>query len=295
MRLPARESRTRAIALAAVAAAACLSLSSPPSDLLESVGLVHRMLKLMPQKEVVRYVRKNPPPTATGGGDGSADPPVWYEDMDYHQSGLCGGRKCFFLSEVDQSRGYLIENAVFEDIDGYDEAVRAYEYAKMLEEEHGIRHFNAGAPFTEETPPYFKDHLWGPYKDFYKGAETLIVQPSMTAPEGSVVIRCYEERVLFGRLEYILEDMDPAAKANLAKELEETIPIVAAHPELIQDFQLMIDAQGRIYHLDFDRVKVGEKLREKYTKPFEGCLEGAVEYVKMDMTEHVAEDVTKNE
>eukprot|EP00585_Thalassiosira_rotula_P009193 CAMPEP_0196157764 /NCGR_PEP_ID=MMETSP0910-20130528/44638_1 /TAXON_ID=49265 /ORGANISM="Thalassiosira rotula, Strain GSO102" /LENGTH=191 /DNA_ID=CAMNT_0041422505 /DNA_START=30 /DNA_END=605 /DNA_ORIENTATION=- len=177
------------------------------------------------------------------------------------------------------SKGYLIGDGNFHKVPRLAEAVEAYTYAAELGTEYNLRHFYAAPPYEMDTPRAFVRNLRGDYKKHFGKPKSLIIQPSSTAPEGSIIIRCYNDRVLYGRLMYILESMSVESKQNLLGELERVIHVVEAQPVLINDFQLMIDTNGRTHHLDLNRVKRGEASR-KDAKNFEGCLEGAVKYVE---------------
>lgn len=247
--------------------------------------------KLMPQREVVRY--SVDPRTVTPRAGKGAPPPEWDHDIDYHQKGLCGGAKCFFLSVSNPAEGYLlVHGSAPAPGTGLDQAVKAYEYALDLETRYGIRHFYAATPYQVPTPEYFRQNLVGDYVTFFGEAESMIVQPEHTAPSGSIIVRCFNDRMLFTRLEYILQSMTLPMKENLLKELQDTIALVQAEPGLITDFQLLIDLEGRVFHLDFERAF--HRTTGPDAHSFKGCLEGAVEFLKMSAMSHATSFVLEN-
>lgn len=265
-----------AVVLASVAGCMLLSLPSALANAAPPDHRGRRTLKLMPQREIIHYGRDpktvrriNRQPAVRASGKAVS----WWKDIDYGQRGLCGKEKCFFLSLVDPTRGYLVGRGDF------DRTARAYALAVELASEYGARHFSTAPPFEDKMPEYFRRHLLGEYKSFYKDAASLVIQPMLTALEGSVVVRCYDPRVSIGRIDYMLGYMHPAAQRALVEELERTVLIVAQRPELRTDFQLMIDRQGRAYHLDLDRVAKGEASR-KDIRHFAGCLESAIDHVR---------------
>jgi len=277
MTLPRSITVPAAIILAA-ASVACMVLTSLSTSTESSSPNLdnRRQLKLMPQKEIIRYGLD--PKTIKLRGTRPGDEGYWWKDINYRQRGLCGGEKCFFVSMSDSSKGYLIGDGNFHKVPRLAEAVEAYTYAAELEAEYNFRHFYADPPYEMNTPSAFVRNLWGDYKKHFGKPKSLIIQPSRTAPEGSIIIRCYNDRVLYGRLLYILQSMSVESKQNLLGELESVIQVVEAQPVLINDFQLVIDTNGRTYHLDLNRVKRGEA-SQKDARNFEGCLEGAVKYV----------------
>jgi len=272
--LPRVITASSAIILAAIAGCILLLVPSPSTTTVPDSRHHRRALKLMPQREIVHYGDPKTVRRVNRQAGGAATP--WWNDIDYHQRGLCGKEKCFFLSLEDPSRGYLVGH------DKFDRTAAAYVLATELATEHGSRHFATAAPFEETTPEYFRQHLHGEYKAFYRDAASLVIQPMLTALEGSVVVRCYDPRVSLGRINYLLDGMDRAAMATLADELAREVRVVARRPELRTDFQLMLDRRGRAYHLDLDRVAKGPASR-KDARHFEGCLEGAIDHVRKKM------------
>lgn len=240
----------------------------------------HRALGLMPQREIIRYDARDPRTVRKKRIRWRGKDASWWNDIDYHQRGMCGKEKCFFVSLRDPSKGYLIGHT------NLDKTMQAYRYASELESKYGARHFSTDPPFEETAPAYFQQHLHGEYKSFYNSTESLalVIQPTRTAPEGSVIFRCYDPRVSIGRLNYILGSMDQESKQGLVGELENTIRVVENQPELITDFQLMIDRQGLAWHLDLDRVAVGEA-SQKSARHYKGCLEGAIEHIRKEIDE----------
>ena len=278
MTLPRSITVPAAIILAA-ASAACMVLTSlsastePASPNLD----IRRGLKvsLRPSREVIQYgmdpktVRKRP----RRGAETS-----WWKDINYGQNGLCGGEKCFFISTTDPSRGYLVGDSSFHGVPRLAEAVEAYTYAAELESKYDIRHLYVDPPYEMDTPPLFMRNLSAPYMKHFGTPKKMIIQPSRTAPEGSIIIRCYNHNVLYKRTETIVRNMSGNAKKNLVKELEIQNHVVEDNPGLINDFQLMIDKEGRTYHLDLNRAKNHVSRRDRVY--FKGCLEGAIKCVE---------------
>lgn len=234
-----------------------------------------------------------PPAPAPRSGTGEAAV-AWHDDVDVRPIGPCGKHKCFFRSLADPSRGYLVARparAYRGRPSPLEEAVRAYEYALGLEGEFGIRHLLAAPPFEAEAPDFLRKYVRGGVLE--RGTESTIVQPSYTAPEGSVVVKCSQLESL-GRepadwnrprtLRVELQHLDDEARTTLLGELRRTAEVVSARPELLVDFQLMIDPTGQAYHLDFERAFVGASPRgEAAGRSREGgCLGAAIAYLEGD-------------
>jgi hypothetical protein len=280
-----------AIFLASVAAG-CLMVSSrfgstksthehPPPQ-----RNVRRALLKWDNNEMVRFFN-DPKTTHTRASDATdgvrSDDFVW-DDINYTQTPLCGGMKCFFRSTSDPTRGYLIWDATYGDSEPglqLSAAMAAYDYAANLQSECGIRHFAESPPVEIESPEYFKSQLNSGYLERHLDSESLIVEPSRTAPEGSIIFRCYNDRVLDKRLKYVIEELSQQEKQRLKQELKNTKSVVESHPGLMNDFQLMIDLEGRIHHLDFDRAV--KPLHANAERIFKGCLESALALVRESM------------
>ena len=56
-----------------------------------------------------------------------------------------------------------------------DAAIKAHDYAFMLESKYGLRHFETGPPVEVNKPEYFRRHLHPDYMAIYKDAKSLIV------------------------------------------------------------------------------------------------------------------------
>jgi len=231
----------------------------------------HRSLNLKPNKEIIHYA-SSPRSEEWRASNADDDYVPWWRDIDYEQSGLCGGVKCFFLSLRDPANGYLVGRPI--------RNPSGYGIASELEAKHGVKHFYSAPPYEEEMPDYFKEHLFEEYKPFYGQAESLVIQPTRAAPEGSIIVRCYypRNRVLLKRLDQVLVYMSQKEQSGLMRELNDTIHVVQEKPELMNDFQMMIDRQGHVYHLDLERVAEGMPNRQTRIN-FAGCLEDAIHYV----------------
>jgi len=258
---------------------------------------------------------------AYDGDIGSTASVAWWRDINYSQRNSCGGTKCFFLSKTHPDSGYLISKVVGsssvddnneiqqqqeEEQEGsgsgrgfsFSDALQTYNYAVELASKYdNFRHFYTGPPFEMRTPGGFQQkinkgsrrgEIGSEYRSFYEGATSLIIQPSRAPPKGSIVIRCYNHQTLNDRLDYILQNMDLESKQTLLGGLEDTLPLAKSHPELTKDFELMIGPDGQSYHVDLDRAKGGNP-RRREEQFFEGCLDGAIDIVKMSISMETGE------
>lgn len=208
----------------------------------------------------------------------------WWEDIDYGVPMSCGWCKCFFTSAGDPERGYVIEPEHFRDgtPGKFRTAKAAYLYEKMLESTHGIRSTSVSPPILAETPEYFRERVYEVRKEVNSKVVQMskvghvIVQPAHKAPEGSVVWKCSD----------VSPWIEGGRAGTLLGELEALIPLVESHVELVWDFQVLIDPEGRVYHFDLDRAMQNlgstQKLRELRT-----CLENNIARLRSNLGFHV--------
>merc|ERR1719245_150351 len=76
------------------------------------------------------------------------------------------------------------------------------------------------------------------------------------APRSNHVIKCNTKWQPF--LEKISKKNTwEAFRSNIPGELKAAFDIVRRHPCLTSDFQLLIDSEGKVYHIDLDRCLGG--------------------------------------
>lgn len=214
----------------------------------------------------------------------------WWKDIDYDLPWQCGRIKCFFFSTKDPTNGYLVADQRHEH-----QSKQTYQYAQKLESEYGIRHFFSGPPFETTIPEYFAERMAAAgndnqnSNDRFDGATSVVVQPSRSAPEYSIIFKCTKVR-LYHTLDHVINYGREGYEERLLEELATTFGVVESNPGLVFDFQVMIDLDGRIYHLDLDRVYSwtyhGRALRNKVPKTVSDikiCLENAMDYIRTSM------------
>jgi len=214
----------------------------------------------------------------------------WWKDIDYDLPWQCGRIKCFFFSTKDPTNGYLVA-----DQRRPLQSKQTYQYAQKLESEYGIRHFYSGPPFETTIPEYFAERMAAAANDNHNGenrfdrATSVVVQPSRSAPEYSTLFKCRGGR-FYQSLDHVINYGREGYEERLLEELATTFGVVESNPGLVFDFQFMIDLDGRIYHLDLDRVfghpYHGRALRKKVPNTVSDikiCLENAMDYIRTSM------------
>ena len=178
-----------------------------------------------------------------------------WDDVDYDLKFRCGTIKCFFVSLSNPTHGYLIWDTSVRD--GHSEtssrvpfhkAVIAHDYAKQIKLENIVWQFDTSPPFEIVGVPEDVRKELTKLERFVK-AESVVIQPSRTAPAGSITFKCDEIET---RLDGIIRN--GRNKQRLLKEFAYTIAVTESNPGLIHDYQIMVDPEGRIYHLDLDRA-----------------------------------------
>ncbi|OEU05838.1 hypothetical protein FRACYDRAFT_257891 [Fragilariopsis cylindrus CCMP1102] len=202
---------------------------------------------------------------------------------------FCGNFKCFFYDSKNSDNGYLIirdSTAGASSDKALDIAVAGWEKAKELElRKYHIRHLFLDLPFEVHLPHdimvdrmnansyHVKNVVNGrlvkgtkPKKyHFHHNTPAIIIQPNKSAPTQSII---YSNAKAFKKLNHwetmtsfkILnhEQAMTIKKASLNSYNQnfhlQLNTLVEKEPFLTYDFQLMIDSNGNIYHLDFRSI-----------------------------------------
>ena len=195
---------------------------------------------------------------------------------------FCGANKCFFELRANDNIGYLAtpsnrpypskqsEEAWFESLQA------SWDLEKQLEEKYGILHFALEPPtkvlISEEFDGLNKK-LWRDDKQEYARIlrkrnskkyrlnfppnSTAYIQKMKKAPTENLLIGCANSKVeLFkkqvGDFLPLIDDRESFAR-QFKLNLDKARKIMKEETCLIQDFQVISDTEGQLYHFDFDR------------------------------------------
>ena len=197
----------------------------------------------------------------------------------------CGRKKCLFPIEASHqtngkvassstsSEGYLLSNG---DAKQYQRAYDAWRYAKFLEYHYGLRQTLLDKPIQIEISSHVaKNHLNVDFSDSGRlayqqstrqfDAGPAIAQPVRIVSEPWILLGCYGRYVSsVKKLERFLakvldghEEVDARERflTNFAHDLNQTeTTLLESEVEcLYHDFQLILDSQGHLIHIDLDR------------------------------------------
>mmetsp|Transcript_26729 Transcript_26729/g.77077 ORF Transcript_26729/g.77077 Transcript_26729/m.77077 type:complete len:648 (-) Transcript_26729:1032-2975(-) len=194
----------------------------------------------------------------------------------------CGANKCFFELRAHDNIGYLAtpskrsypskqsEEAWFESLQA------AWDLEKQLGEKYGILHFALEPPRSLTISKEFEglnEKLWRDDKQEYArvlrsrnskkyrlnfpSQSTAYIQKMKKAPSPNLLIGCANSKVQQFKKE--VADFLPLIddKKRFAREfklnLDMAREIMKEEKCLIQDFQVLSDSEGRVFHFDFDR------------------------------------------
>lgn len=196
----------------------------------------------------------------------------------------CGKYKCFFREKGGEF-GHVVAQKKWKEIAYVKEQEKAYEFAEKLVAEYGIRHligptqtFNISADFASKlnTANFINtanDHVMSESR-FHKGR--TVVSRVKTAPSSARLLKRKQLRSPRRFLNTLLKEQPKNSNATrleflqtLEGESKRTASLVREYGCLANDFQLMIDAEGRIWHLDLDRCFKwkGSKIILNYANP----------------------------
>lgn len=191
---------------------------------------------------------------------------------------VCGAYKCFFSLKHDESMGYLVTPATTKRIVqqmGYPDEwfyilTKSWEYAKYLEKEYNIQHFLLEAPTKAVVTPQLEarlnrnlrmlgrngNHGMKTHKRYREGS-TVYIQKVQTAPEPHLFLGGQERKRRhfskhFGEFFESTDDKE-AFCVQFAKSIQDTRELLQKEPKFAYDFQALVDTNGTLFHLDFER------------------------------------------
>lgn len=215
----------------------------------------------------------------------------------------------------DDDEGYLIQHSKSNQSKTHQKWLRTWERAEEMTSRYNeTRHFLLDAPVMPENPPLpllermndmvfgpgrTNDHYFGKAKGYNatrqsKSNAGFVVQRVRTAPNPSFICRCYffsrksakrgeEGRFKFDGLSVSTDNFrlavpdEKAFMSTFKVELQRTIRLLAdeRYKGLFKDFQFLLDVQGRIHHIDLDRMEE-KTFRYPSKKGAKQCFDGAL-------------------
>ena len=215
----------------------------------------------------------------------------------------------------DSNEGYLVQHSKSNQSKTHQKWVRTWERAvEITSNYNGTRHFLLDAPVMPESPSLellkrmnamvfgpgrTNEHYFGKTKDYNatrqsKSKSGFIVQRVQMAPTPSLICRCYffsrksakngeEGRFKFDGLSASTDNFrlavpdEKAFMSTFKVELQRTIRLLAdeRYKSLFKDFQFLLDVEGRIHHIDLDRMEE-KTFRYPSKKGAKQCFDGAL-------------------
>lgn len=187
----------------------------------------------------------------------------------------CGSYKCFYRLKTDPQVGYLVVKQSKRKQSGIDRFTclnEGWKLAEQLRKEYNINHFLL-APLvnitvTEELASHLNYNMWSDKHQRMFSRKTrrerqfpvgsiIHAQKVQLAPKRHIMIGCVDSKVSVfqHRLEHFLSFVPDkeSFRRNVKHHLDTARIILQAEPCLVKDFQVMVDADGQVFHLDFDR------------------------------------------
>ena len=151
----------------------------------------------------------------------------------------------------------------------------------LIESDFNLRQFSTSPPFEMNIQEDFVEHISADQEIMkrFSRAVSVVVQPSRTASQGVILFKCTKRRK-YPMIDVLIEQGHQGYEETLLKELEQTIYLIEHEPRLTANFQFMIDMDGKIYHLDLDRVNFKGEPPLRKAKV---CLENIIDYIKKSM------------
>jgi len=238
-----------------------------------------------------------------------------WDDLDLSQTkkAMCGQQKCFFLDKLDPNIGYLIKTESNTTVSLTQEH-EAFDQAQRLKVEYNIRHFLDGPPFIDKVPTskigdrmnsmivYVYDfEAKARNQPRYFENTNVIVQRNRMGPIPHALIGCQNEKKQHSiqSIEKLINNsIKPSDRMRFYEhfhdELNSTAKLLQKEPLLVNDFQVMIDTNGRVYHLDFERMISFKKIGKNITlDECLNCLNTLSEHVDMLRFQFLKKDIER--
>jgi hypothetical protein len=185
----------------------------------------------------------------------------------------CGAQKCFYRLKSDPQVGYLVmPSSKKGDDNRFTTLDLGWRLAERLRHEYNIMHFLLAPIVNATVSGELAEHLnYNMYDEKHQRAfsrnsmkkrkfrigSTVHAQKVQLAPKRSLVIGCTESKVevIQQRLHRFLSlvgDKEEFSR-NVRHHFGVARSILRDVPCLVKDFQAMLDTQGDLYHIDFDR------------------------------------------
>jgi hypothetical protein len=187
----------------------------------------------------------------------------------------CGKEKCFFESKTRKEQGYLIARSsrTSDGSEKYNRLVEGWKLATRLQQKYKIKHFLVSfpeiVPVSDHLAALLNQNLWFETQDLpvekvgnkknkvrFPSNSQAYVQKVQVAPMPNLLLACaHSNRPHFERhLDQFLLNVHPNNfLMTFSKNLNATRELLQKEPCLMKDFQVLMDEEGEIYHLDFDR------------------------------------------
>jgi len=239
-----------------------------------------------------------------------------WDDLDLNQTkkAMCGKQKCFFLDKLDPNIGYLIKTG--EKIRNITGSLivqnKAFDQAQRLKVEYKIIHFLDGPSFIDKVPTSrigdrmnSMINIVGVGKTrneprYFKNTNVL-VQRNRVGPIPHALIGCNKKKKqhsIRNINKLINNSIKPSDRMRFYEhfhdELNSTAKLLQKEPLLVNDFQVMIDTNGRVYHLDFERMISFKKIGKNITlDECLNCLNTLSEHVDMLRFQFLKKDIER--
>lgn len=197
----------------------------------------------------------------------------------------CDSFKCFYGLKSDLQAGLLVAPSSMPDTrrvgtetNWYEALDKSWHYAEQLRKKYRITHLLLTPPTNMTISSGFASQLNlgrldadnGTTGERYKDESTVILQKVARAPEPNFIIDAqrYNDEAFHEFLAPIKDKMSFAR--HLSQSLADTRQLIKNEPCLCNDFQLMMDKRGNVYHLSFERCFLFHGTRDETGRP---CLQ----------------------
>jgi len=193
----------------------------------------------------------------------------FWKKMDLTKELSCGRYKCLFRDKMNEDVGYLIHSNHYTDIQFQTEASIAYQVAEYMKSNFNIKHLYIDKPKKVKMIPMPESHnktyterkrsREAPLPMYYSN-QYAVVQKIQIAKDPWLIVmppKGYDKVKHLFRERNNKSTHKSSFKSTLREDTMKAIEALQHIPLLADDYQIILDGDGNLYHFDIDRVFLG--------------------------------------
>ena len=200
----------------------------------------------------------------------------FWEKIDLSKELSCGRYKCLFRDKINEDMGYLIHSNHHTGPQFQTEAEISYQVAEYMKSNFGIKHLYIDKPRKVKMIPMPASHnktyterkrsREAP-KPMYYANQYAVVQKIQIAKDPWIIVmppKGYDKVKHLFRERNNKSTHKSSFKSTLREDTMAAIEALQQVPLLADDYQIILDGDGNLYHFDIDRIFLGRFYKSQY-------------------------------